>query len=404
MGTYPVGERGSYKEEAPAEGGLTPAQVNSILHKLVSLYETKVYPGISFVLMRKGKVLLSRGLGFSHGHGPGDHPQAERREMRPDTPVCLFSTSKAVTATVVHTLHEQGALDINRRVAEYVPEFGKSGKADITVADVLGHRAGFSGFTRKGMSSEIFDFDHVVRVLCEQRAELHTKGAVAYHAVTGGYILAEVVKRTTGKDIRHALHKLIKEPLGFEWFDYGAPGKDISKVAQNYVTGWPNVFPFTQLVEYAIGSSFETIVGLSRDERFYDSIVPSANMVATAPEVAQFFQMLLNGGELNGKRILKEETVRAMTRETGNTWFDRRLMMPMRYSQGFMLGNSPLGLYGPGYKAGVRPPGFHEYSLLGRPAERYLRRAAQHRQEPRRQARAGFCRPVAHHRRRMCVR
>ena len=58
MGTYPVGESGSYKEEAPAEGGLTPEQVNSILHKLVSLYETKVYPGISFVLMRKGKVLL----------------------------------------------------------------------------------------------------------------------------------------------------------------------------------------------------------------------------------------------------------------------------------------------------------------------------------------------------------
>ena len=81
-------------------------------------------------------------------------------------------------------------------------------------------------------------------------------------------------------------------------------------------------------------------------------------MVATAPEVAQFFQMLLNGGELNGKRILKEETVRAMTRETGNTWFDRRLMMPMRYSQGFMLGNSPLGLYGPDTKQAFGHLGF----------------------------------------------
>jgi CubicO group peptidase (beta-lactamase class C family) len=278
--------------------------------------------------------------------------------MTPNTPVCLFSTSKAVTATLVHILHERGALDINRRVAEYIPEFGKNGKHDITVADVLSHRAGFSGFTRKGMSGEIFEFDHVVRVLCEQRAELHTKGAVAYHAVTGGYILAEVVKRATGHDLRHALYELVRGPLGFEWFDYGAPGKDISQIAQNYVTGWPNIFPFKQLVEYAIGSSFETIVGLSRDERFYSSIVPSANMVATAPEVAQFFQMLLNGGELNGKRIMKEETVLAMTRETGNTWFDRRLMMPMRYSQGFMLGNSPLGMFGPDSKQAYGHLGF----------------------------------------------
>jgi CubicO group peptidase (beta-lactamase class C family) len=165
-----------------------------------------------------------------------------RRQMTPNTPVCLFSTSKAVTATLVHILHERGALDINRRVAEYIPEFGKNGKHDITVADVLSHRAGFSGFTRKGMSGEIFEFDHVVRVLCEQRAELHTKGAVAYHAVTGGYILAEVVKRATGHDLRHALYELVRGPLGFEWFDYGAPGKDISQIAQNYVTGWPNIF------------------------------------------------------------------------------------------------------------------------------------------------------------------
>lgn len=358
MGITAVSEIGSYKEDAPAEGGLTPAKVNSILGKLVKLYETKIYPAISFVLLRRGKLMLARALGFSRGHGPGDHPQAERREMQVDTPVCLFSTSKAVTATVVHILHEQGALDIYRRVADYIPEFGKNGKEDITIADVLSHRAGFSGFTRKGMSERIFDFDYIVQVLCEQRAELHTKGAVAYHAVTGGYILAEVVKRATGKDIRHALHELIRKPLGFTWFDYGAPGKDITQIAQNYVTGWPNIFPFTQLVEYAIGSSFETIVNLARDERFYTSIVPSANMVATAPEVAYFFQMLLNGGELDGKRIMKEETVRNMTRETGNTWFDRRLMLPMRYSQGFMLGNSPLGLYGPDTKQAFGHLGF----------------------------------------------
>lgn len=341
-----------------SEVGLTEAQVGAIWKRLIEMYGTKIYPAISFSLKRRGKVVMQRALGYSHGHGPGDLPTAERRRMTPLTPVCLFSTSKAVTATVVHILHERGALDITKRVADYIPEFGKNGKEGITVADVLSHRAGFSGFTRKGLSTEIFDFDHVVQVLCEQRAEILTKGAVAYHAVTGGYILAEIIRRTTGKDIRQWLVELIQKPLGFEWFNYGAPGKDTSLIAQNYVTGWPNIFPFTQLVEYAIGSSFETIVALARDERFYTSIIPSANMVATAPEVARFFQALLNGGELDGVRICKPETVASMTRETSNTWFDRRLMMPMRYSQGFMLGNSPLGLFGPNTKQAYGHLGF----------------------------------------------
>lgn len=345
-------------EAESAAGGLSQAQVAAIWEKLIALYETKIYPGISFSLQRRGKVVMQRALGYSHGHGSDDVPNAEKRRMTPQTPVCLFSTSKAVTAAIVHILHEQGALDITRRVVDYIPEFYQKGKGNITVSDVLGHRAGFSGFSRQGMSSEIFDFDHVVRVLCDQGAELHTRGAVAYHAVTGGYILGEVVKRATGKDLRQQLEILIKKPLGFDWFDYGAPGRDTSQIAHNYVTGRPNVFPFRQLVEYAIGSSFETIVGLSRDERFYTSLVPSANMVATAPEVARFFQMLLNGGELNGVRVCKEETVREMARETGNTWFDRRLMMPMRYSQGFMLGNSPLGLYGPDTKQAYGHLGF----------------------------------------------
>jgi CubicO group peptidase (beta-lactamase class C family) len=345
-------------EAPPDSGGLTSSQVQAIWTKVEALYSTGIYPAISFSLQRKGKVMLQRALGFARGGAPRENAGAEKIPMTPDTPVCLFSTSKAVTATLMHALHERGALNLNQRVAEYIPQFDKKGKGNITISDVLSHRAGFSGFKRQGMSSEIFNFDHIVEVLCDQGAELHTKGAVAYHAVTGGYILGEIAKRATGKDLRENLHEIIKKPLGFDWFDYGAPGRDLSKIAQNYVTGWPQVFPIKQIVEYAIGGSFETIVGLARDERFYTSIVPSANMVATAPEVARFFQMLLGGGALNGVRICKEETVREMARETGNTWFDRRLMMPMRYSQGFMLGNSPLGLYGPDTKQAFGHLGF----------------------------------------------
>lgn len=344
-------------ECAPAEAGLTPQNVEKIWAKLNALYETRAYPAMAFVLRRRGKVVMQRALGFSHG-GHKSVTGVLPRAMQPDTPTCLFSTSKAVTATLMHMLHERGELDISRRVSEYIPEFAQNGKENITVSDILSHRAGLSGFARQGMSTEIFHTEKVVKALCEQKPEWHTKGAVAYHAVTGGFILAEVVARATGKDLRFHLDKLIRKPMGFEWFDYGAAGKKISLIAENYAIGLTEIFPMKQLAEYAVGSSVETVVSLARDERFYNTIIPSANMVATAPEVAKFFQMLLAGGEMDGKRILKRETIANMTRETGNTWFDRRIMMPMRYSQGFMLGNSPLGLYGPDTKQAFGHLGF----------------------------------------------
>jgi len=347
----------SRAECAPEDAGLSRAGIDRIWAALAKLYETKAYPAIAFVLRRGGRVVMQRALGFSHG---GDHaPKGTLpRAMTADTPTCLFSTSKAVTATLVHILHEKGALDVNRRVAEYLPEFAQNGKSDITVADILNHRAGLSGFSRKGMTSEIFDTAKVVALLCAQKPEWHTKGAVAYHAVTGGFILGEIVARATGHDLRYHLNHHIRKPMGFEWFDYGAPGKKISLVAENRAVGLTEIFPMKQIAEYAVGSSVKSVVDLSYDDRFYTSIIPSANMVATATEAAEFFQMLLDGGEYKGKRIMRSETIDKMTRETGNTWLDRRIMMPMRYSEGFMLGNSPVGLYGPNTKQAFGHLGF----------------------------------------------
>ena len=81
------------------------AQVQAIWEKLIALYDTKIYPGISFSRQRRGKVVMQRALGYSHGHGSDDVPNAEKRRMTPQTPVCLFSTSKAVTAAIVTAYH-----------------------------------------------------------------------------------------------------------------------------------------------------------------------------------------------------------------------------------------------------------------------------------------------------------
>ena len=75
----------------------------------------------------------------------------------------VFSATKGVAATVVHRLVDRGLLDYDTPVAEYWPEFGANGKSDITVRDVLRHRAGLSHL--KGVTKE----DLLDHHLMEQR-------------------------------------------------------------------------------------------------------------------------------------------------------------------------------------------------------------------------------------------
>ncbi len=130
-------------------------------------------------------------------------------------------------------------------------------------------------------------------------------------------------------------------------FNYGIPADRYSEVATNYLTGLPVVFPLKQFFKRVLGADLETVIRLSNDPRFYQQIIPAGNIAATAEECSRFFQCLLNGGEYEGKRIFQPVTVERAVREVSATQLDRTLFLPMRYSAGMMLGNYPVGLFGP---------------------------------------------------------
>ena len=100
------------------------------------------------------------------------------------------------------------------------------------------------------------------------------------------------------------------------------------------------------LHDYAPSMQPDEVVALSNDPRFFEALIPSGNLFATAEEVTRFFQMLLNHGLWQGKQILHPLTVHRATRSISRTELDKSLMLPMRYSAGFMLGGSPVGIFG----------------------------------------------------------
>lgn len=313
----------------------------------MDLYRSGMHPALQICVRRRGLVVLDRAIGYARGNGPRDPEEAEKEPVTPGTPFLIYSGSKAITAFVVHVLHERGALDIEDPVCRYIPEYAAHGKAGITIAHVLAHRAAVPNLPREAFDlSRALDREYIVDTLCAARPFAKPGRYLAYHAVSGGFILGEVVHRATGRDIRTVLTEEIRQPLGFRWTDYGVAPSDVSAVAKDCVTGPPIAPPLSQLLTRALGVPLDELVELAGDERFLTAVIPAANVVTTANELSRFYELFRRGGELDGVRVMRPETVRHALTEQSRLEVDLSLGFPSRFGYGLILGAQLLSLYG----------------------------------------------------------
>lgn len=335
------------QEVAPQQLGLAVDATDTIWRSVEKLYRSRTMPAISLAIRHRGEVLINRSIGHARGNGPDDDGSGAV-PMRVDTPVCLFSASKAITAMLVHKLAEEGLIRLHDPVAEYIPEFAAKGKQYITVGQVLAHRGGIPTIKQTTPDPSIlWDWDACVALLCQAQPRKDAGTAQAYHAVTGGFILGEIMRRVSGQSLTEILHSRIARPLGAKYFSYGLPAEQQPDAAQNYFIGRPEMFPLKQMTKRALGGSFAQVCEVSNSPEFLSSVIPAGNVYATALEACNFFQCLLNGGEFGGKRLFERATVVRAISEASARQFDRTLMIPLRTSEGFMLGDYPFGMYGP---------------------------------------------------------
>jgi CubicO group peptidase (beta-lactamase class C family) len=343
-----VTSRNSAGEADPREVGMTADDVEHIWRAVVNLYKTGLHPAIGLTLRRRGVVVVDRAIGHLRGNAPDDPPDAPKVPVRYDSLFNLFSGAKAMTAMVIHLLDERGQVHLDDAVAEYIPEFAKHGKEWVTLRHILTHRAGIPSMLGTRLDPELVSSpERIAALLCEERPVSVPGRRLAYHALTGGYVLAEVVRRVTGRDLRTFFRDEVLRPLGFANFNYGVAAEDVDKVAQNAFTGVPAVPPYTWMLERSLGISIHDVIRLSNEARFLTAMVPSGNIIGTADEGSRFFQLLLNGGELDGVRVFDRRTVRRAIAETSYLEVDSFLGLPIRYGMGFMLGSKRFSLYGP---------------------------------------------------------
>ena len=88
-------------------------------------------------------------------------------------------------------------------MAEYIPEYGVHGKEATTIAHVLAHRAGVPTLPREALDIEhLSDREYIIGLIAESKPFVKPGTLLAYHAVSGGFILGEIVHRVIGRDIR----------------------------------------------------------------------------------------------------------------------------------------------------------------------------------------------------------
>lgn len=325
---------------------MTEQQIAKIWHSVESLYRTGNHPMISMCLRRKGKILINRSIGYSRGNS-AEGLAADAVIASPDTPVCLFSASKIVNAILVHLLNQQGKINLLDPISHYIPEFGVNGKRRATIFHLLSHRGGIPSIDTEVTPELLFDRERILQLLYAAKPVARAGSQVSYHAVTAGYILGELIERVSGQDIRQFLHAHIEKPMNMPFFNYGLKPELRDQVALNYSTGLHPSLGTDLYLNRVLGGGLDLAVDVTNDARFMDTVCPAGNIYTSAEQANRFMEMLLNGGEYQGQKILSPDTVFRATLPTSNTSIDRSLLAPMRYALGPMLGSNPIGIFGP---------------------------------------------------------
>jgi CubicO group peptidase (beta-lactamase class C family) len=340
-----VSDRGP--EVDPRAVGLDRKVIESIWHACTATYRTGLYPAMALCVRRRGQVIIDRSLGHVRGNAPHDPPDAHKVIASPRTLFNLFSASKMVTAMLVHLCDQRGLLHLDDPVMRYLPEFGEHGKDRITLRHVLTHRAGIPNIPPQFADVGLLERPaEILALLSSQKPRWKAGRRLAYHALTGGFVLGAVVEKVMGKSLRAVMNDEILGPLGFDAFNFGVPPARLPEVAVNAFTGPRVLPPISLFLRRALSVDFVEAVRVSNDPRFLTSIVPAGNIIATANEASRFMQLLLDGGTLDGVRVFDTPTIVRAIAEQTYFEIDLTLGVPIRYSMGFMLGGKLASLYG----------------------------------------------------------
>lgn len=289
----------------PASVGLDPARIDRAREMVREQVETGRAVGACVVVRRHGELVIAEAHGTRNPEGD---------LMSLDTIWGMASATKPVTAATVLSLVEDGLIGLNQRVVDYIPEVPDGAHDQLLVHHLLTHTGGIPTFDwtgelrerirEPGSDDERWGRNAVTNaflsLFVESEAQATPGTKMAYSSV-GYSILGEIIRRVTGTSVGDAMRDRILEPLGMTDTAMGVAGDRLERVVER-APGLP--------FDAAFG---EATFGVRWDGEAMDLDLPWCGLSGTPTDYVRFCEMIRQGGELDGVRVLSRASVRAMT-------------------------------------------------------------------------------------------
>jgi CubicO group peptidase (beta-lactamase class C family) len=302
--------------------------------------DDSVLPSCQIALARDGELIVNETFGAP-----------------PDARYVTFSVTKAFTASIAWLLIGDGMLADSTRVAEVVPEFAANGKQDVTIAQLLTHTAGFPRAPMR--PEEGADREARCRRLETWRLDWAPGTRTEYHATSAYWALVEVLDRLSGQDFRSVFAERVAGPLGLAGLTIGA------EVAAQYDVEPLEIVGSVDSSAMGLGGQLKE-TGEAYLLRFNEPEVlavgvPGAGAVASASDVALFYQALLgNPGELWAPEVLRDATTNVR-----NTLVDPMIAAPANRTLGLVVAGDDDKALVRGFGRSVGPRAFGAMGVGG---------------------------------------
>lgn len=251
---------------------------------------------------------------------------ADAPPVTADTLYDLASLTKVVaTTTMAMILVDEERLDLDRPVHEFLPGFEGSsqgwGKEAVTVRHLLTHSSGLPAIVtlyKEVQGREVFR----ERILALDL--VYPPGSRSVYSDPGIILLGEILEQIAGQPLDAFVRARVFEPLGMRETQFRPPAELRSRIAPTEFDPWRG----------------RLIQGEVHDENAFamGGVAPHAGLFSAAGDLALFAQMLLNGGSLDGRRIVSRETVDLFTRRAGIPGSDRALGWDTKSAEGSSAG------------------------------------------------------------------
>jgi CubicO group peptidase (beta-lactamase class C family) len=251
--------------------------------------------------------------------------EADAPRVTTDTLYDLASLTKVVaTTTMAMILVDEGRLDLDQPVQELLPGFQGPGKEAVTVRHLLTHSSGLPATAP--LYKEIQGrAAYLERIEAMDLVDLAgPPGSRSVYSDLGIILLGEILERAAGRPFETFVRKRLLDPLGMRDTLFRPPAGLRPRIAPTEVDPWRG----------------RLVHGEVHDENAFalGGVAPHAGLFATAADLARFAQMLLNGGILDGRRIVSRETVDLFTRRAGIPGSDRALGWDTKSAEGSSAG------------------------------------------------------------------